>query len=267
VPNSASAARCFSCVDGLTAYQSIEASLGVGSIESPDYSNGHMCPHDSIVHITCAAASDYSLGRALHFLLHIAQDCETVENRAGRQRNEIKVYSQSDDSLKGFYGTTMIYSWHFRVGATMQVSRKFTHIFQAKFVGGDDSHPAATFTGAKKSGVDVFEVRYAATSEDVILASVPWTDVAGQWMNATVEMRMLPIGSGGRLKVHVSRLHTAQSVVSVDQSANLWRADNEFMRPKWGLYRQSEHANIAAGDLNDADQQIGNICIERIGSS
>ena len=52
--------------------------------------------------------------------------------------------------------------------------------------------------------------------------------------------------------MQVSRVDTGESVVSLDQAAELWRDGNEFIRPKWGIYRQSEHALIRPGDLNDA---------------
>ena len=81
-----------------------------------------------------------------------------MASKPDRQRNEIKVYDKSDDGLKGFYGSTMVYTWSFRVSEGMRVSNRFTHLFQLKFVGGDASMPAVTFSGQKySSGREVFE--------------------------------------------------------------------------------------------------------------
>jgi hypothetical protein len=53
-------------------------------------------------------------------------------------------------------------------------------------------------------------------------------------------------------------------VISLDQAAELWRDGNEFIRPKWGIYRQSEHASILPGDLNDAQINFVDFCIARV---
>eukprot|EP00935_MAST-01C_sp_MAST-1C-sp1_P002877 g2877.t1 len=146
--------RCFSCVDGLTARQQIEANFGEGSIESPSYMKNREPCNLNFTHIRCAPEPSWAHGEVFKFYLDLDKDCEPVSNAVGKQRNEIKVFSKSDDSLKGLYGSTMRYSWKFKVNSTMRVSKKFTHIFQMKFVGGDSSKPAVTFTGATKSGID-----------------------------------------------------------------------------------------------------------------
>ena len=106
--------------------------MGTGSIESPDYSTGTECGHGA-THIYCASTD---VGEAFRFDVHLnGIDCEPVANVAGRQRNEIKVYANSDDLLKGYYGSTMLYTWEFKVDSTMLVSRKFTHIFQVPSAG------------------------------------------------------------------------------------------------------------------------------------
>jgi hypothetical protein len=136
-----------------------------------------------------------------------------------------------------------------------------------KFVGGDAQMPAVTFTGRTSGSSSVFEVRNSSYSDSTpsfgILASVPWSDLSGKWMRATVEATMLPLGDGGRLKVKIEKADDGKSVLALDSRAGLWRAGNEFMRPKWGVYRQSEHSNIQAGDLNDALVYFDEFCIER----
>jgi len=176
------------------------------------------------------------------------------------------VFSNSDDSLKGFHGETMIYSWKFRVHSTMLVSRKFTHLFQMKFVGGDSQKPAVTFSGAQRSGSSHFQVRNTSMSNmsENVLTAVPWSDVTGRWLSATVKATMLPIESGGRLRVDITRTDNGHSLISLDEPAGLWRPGNEFMRPKWGIYRSKIHPNIQPGDLNDAKVYFTDFCIQKV---
>lgn len=63
-----------------------------------------------------------------------------------RVRTEIKTHAPSPDFLKGFYGETVSYSWDFRLDASFQPATSFTHIFQVKAVGGEDSQPFITIT-------------------------------------------------------------------------------------------------------------------------
>ena len=258
--------RCFSCKDGLTAYEQIEANLGIASIESPDYQRNRVPCHPGFTHINCVPKPSWAHGDVFQFDLHLDTGCDPVKGAVGKQRNEIKANDKSDDSLKGFYGQTMKYTWAFQVNNTMMVSKKFTHIFQAKFVGGDSQKPAVTFTGATKKGVDMLEVRTSPASDAAVrvLGSVPWSAIKGQWVQATVEMTVLPIDEGGRLKVHIAKVDTGESVLSLDRAAGLWRKGNEFIRPKWGIYRQSEHRLIQPGDLNDAQVNFADFCISRL---
>ncbi|MEI8086555.1 MAG: hypothetical protein WCG93_10105, partial [Paludibacter sp.] len=83
------------------------------------------------------------------FYIHssVANELQDISTGAtDRQRNEIKTYESSPDSLKGTYGETMTYRWRFKVPVGFQPSPNFTHIHQIKAVGGDDSSPLFTLT-------------------------------------------------------------------------------------------------------------------------
>jgi hypothetical protein len=98
-----------------------------------------VCHSTTTKHIRCTTSTH--VGDVFVFDLHKDYDCEASGNAADKQRNEIKAYDPSPNSLKGFYGETMTYTWKFRVDSLMQISSKFTHIFQLKFVGGNDGQP------------------------------------------------------------------------------------------------------------------------------
>ncbi len=146
------------------------------------------------------------------------------------------------------------------------MSRKFTHIFQLKFVGGDSKTPVATFSGATRSGVSYFEVRHTAFSEmkNNVLVRIPWDHITGIWVNAVVEVNLFPVEMGGHLKVSISRTDGGQTLLETDVAAGMWRPGNEFLRPKWGIYRQSVHHLISKGDLNDATVYFTDFCIQNM---
>jgi len=218
--------------------------------------------HTSQKHLwtaSSAAPSNKPVGDCFSFQLHIKNpvDCEAAGDVNGRQRNEIKVYGPSPDKLKGFKGETMIYEWKFRIGQDMLVSSKFTHIFQMKFVGGEDSQPAFTFSGSTRSGSDEFQIRYKACDDcsQEFVKTAPWSSFQHVWMYAKVEATM---SNPGAIAITIKRVEDDKTMLSYSSSNKvLWRG-NDFMRPKWGLYR-----DITAGGLNDAYINMADFCITK----
>lgn len=81
------------------------------------------------------------------FVFHSHVDLDNDRCRVfDRVRTEIKTYAPSPDHLKGFYGEIVSYSWDFRLDAQFQPATSFTHLFQVKAVGGEDSQPFITIT-------------------------------------------------------------------------------------------------------------------------
>ena len=133
----------------------------------------------------------------------------------------------------------------------MPVSKNFSHFFQMKGVGGDEQQPLVTFTGAKKGGVDVFEVRFspASAAPDQVLATIPWSDLRGQWISAKVQATFAQPGS---IQVLLKR-EDQSTLVDIQQAGlDLWR-EGSFIRPKWGIYRSLADA----ADLRPDEETVG----------
>ena len=93
-----------------------------------------------------------------HFAFIIHRDIDIDRDRVDivdRQRNEIKTYDQSEEAVKGFEGETFVYRWKFKINAEMEVSTRFTHFFQLKAVGGDDSQPIITAREVAQTVLDL----------------------------------------------------------------------------------------------------------------
>lgn len=220
-------------MSGLDAYDLIRDFGGPNSIEAPDL---YPINHPEVRHIY--EDFDADIGNHFVFTMHrdIDIDRDRVEND-DRQRNEIKTYSSSEEAVKGFENETFIYRWKFRINAEMEVSTRFSHFFQLKAVGGPDSHPILTVSGAERSGEDGIEVRYSPLQEDTLLGRVDWSQVTGEWLEAYCRVTF---AESGDLRLIVTRMSDGGVIFDIDETGlDLWRGEDasHFVRPKWGIYR------------------------------
>jgi len=218
---------------GLDAYDLIRDFGGPNPIEAPDL---YSVNHPEVRHIY--EDSDATVGN--HFVFTSHRDIDIDRDRVDitdRQRNEIKTYNSSEEAVKGYEGETFVYSWKFRINSSMEVSTRFSHFFQLKAVGGDDSHPIVTFTGNERSGEDGIEVRYSPLQQDVVLQRQDWSMVTGEWLEAYCRATF---SESGDLRIIVRRMRDDAVIFDIDeQGLDLWRGEDpsHFVRPKWGIYR------------------------------
>jgi len=218
---------------GLDTYDLIRDFGGPNPIEAPDL---YSINHPGVRHIY--EDFDANIGNHFVFIIHrdIDIDRDRVEND-DRQRNEIKTYSSSEEALKGFENETFIYRWKFRINAEMEVSTRFTHLFQLKAVGGEDSHPILTISGAERNGADGIEVRHSPLQVDTILQRTDWGTVTGEWLEAYCRVTF---AESGDLRLIVTRMRDEEVIFDIDESGlDFWRGEDasHFVRPKWGIYR------------------------------
>lgn len=247
---------------GADTYDLIESVLGGGSIEAPDlYGEDN---HEGETHIY--EDEDNQVGNHFVFVIHRDEDKDRdVLENDDRQRNEIKVFGNSDDHLKGFLDTTFEYSWKFRIGDDFAVTSKFTHLFQLKAVGeGLTSSPILTITANTKSGVSGLEIRHVAYNSDqsdtenntlthTSYEAIDWaTQIQGQWLEVFVRANY---SENGSLTLTLTPLGEQTPLISIYESdIEMWRAggDNSssnFVRPKWGIYRSIVYID----ELNEED--------------
>jgi hypothetical protein len=221
---------------GLDTYDLIRAFGGdyvPGPIEAPDL---YPINHPAVRHIY--EDSDATVGNHFVFIIHrdIDIDRDRVEND-DRQRNEIKTYDKSEEAVRGFENETFVYRWKFKINAGMEVSTRFTHLFQLKAVGGPDSHPVLTISGAERGGDDGIEVRYSPLQNDTILQRIDWSMVTGEWLEAYCRVTF---AESGDLRLIVTRMSDDEVIFDIDERGlDLWRGEgaSHFVRPKWGIYR------------------------------
>ena len=245
---------------GLDAYDLIRAFGGPRPIEAPDL---YPINHPDVPHIF--ESTDDEVGDHFTFVIH--RDIDIDRDRTDitdRQRNEIKTYDKSENAVNGFEDDTLVIRWMFRINAQMEVSTRFTHFFQLKAVGGNDSHPILTISGAERSGEDGIEVRYSSLdgTTSVRLDRRDWSLVTGEWLTAYCRATF---SDAGGLRLIVTRHRDGEVIFNIrEPSLDLWRGESpeHFVRPKWGIYRSIlDRDNLRAGE---EDVRFARFSIEKV---
>lgn len=228
-------------------YDLIKNFAGPNPIEAPDL---YEINHPGSPHIF--EETDQDVGD--HFVFVIHRDDDRDRDRVDitdRQRNEIKTYDKSEDAVKAYEGEVMIYRWKFKIESGISLTTRFSHFFQLKAVGGDDSMPIITLTGNIQSGEDGFEVRHSPLTSTVDLARISRDNVEGRWLTAYVRATFSEDGDFRMIIVD----EVAREVVFdiSEQGLDMWRgtAGDHFVRPKWGIYR-----SLAEKDDLRADEEV-----------
>ena len=232
---------------------SVLAPTGGDVVENPE------CVHPEFGrHI--AEVWDADLGQyVFEFYIHVTPDNDRCIN-FDRQRVEIKTYDSSPAYLKGTTGETVVYKWRFKVPTGFQPSASFTHIHQVKAVGGDESDPIFVLT-ARKGTPNKLELNYYESSA---LSSVKFTSVdlslfENTWVEATEQIKVLNVG--GSYSIVIKKVSDGTTLLSYSNNNLLTiRADNTFIRPKWGIYRSL----LNAQDLRDETLRFNSISINEI---
>lgn len=202
---------------------------GYNAVENPE------CVHPEFGrHI--AEVFDTGINRyVFEFYAHVTPDNDRCIN-FDRQRVEIKTYDASPENLKGRLGETVNYRWRFKIPVGFQPSSSFTHIHQVKAVGGDEDQPVFTLT-VRKGTPNKLELIYVATgtSGTVKQSIVNLSAFEGVWVEATEQVFLSP---NGFYNINIRRLSDGVSLLSYsNNNISTIRPDNDFVRPKWGIYR------------------------------
>jgi hypothetical protein len=171
------------------------------------------------------------------FYSHVTPDNDRCIN-FDRERTEIKTYEPSPEELKGVSGETVIYKWKFKVPSGFQPSSNFTHIHQIKAVGGDDEMPIFTLT-PRAGNPDKMELIHDNTTK---VATVNLSLFEGIWVEATEKIKIDNLH--GTYSITIKKVSNGSTILSYTNNDLMTiRSDNEFIRPKWGIYRSLNSAS------------------------
>ena len=226
---------------------SVFAAAGFG-VEGPDESSPN-CQAGSATaagnhkafgpHITQVA--DATLKRNVFaFASHIGEDsdrCEVYD----RVRIEVKggPLGSSVPDLEHNYGDTSHYRWQFRLDEGFVGSNSFTHLFQNKAQGGQNSNqPIVTLT-ARREVLELIHAREDNSATDQTVPAPRLNAFRGKWVE--VYIRQVHTDTG-LLEVRIADVATGTPILTyLNPRIDLWRETNNpafINRPKWGIYRK-----------------------------
>lgn len=211
------------------------AFAGTGDVlETPDCAHPEEAPHIKQIY-------DNDLKKYVFaFTIHVTPDNDRcIEGVNDRQRNEIKTYAQSPDSLLASQNEMVNYSWKFKIDKDFQPSPNFTHLHQLKALDGDDALPLITFTARYKSSGNTLEVIHTGgtgkSTSLKYLASIPLSGLAGEWVEVHEKATF---SYDGNYLVKITRISDQKELLNINiNHIDLWRDGTTRCRPKWGIYR------------------------------
>ena len=228
-------------------YELINSVLAPGNeaVEHPE------CIHGSFGRHIAEVWDDELNENVFEFYSHVTPDNDRCE-KIDRQRVEIKTYEPSPANLIGTLGETVTYKWKFRLPKGFQPSSNFTHLHQIKAVGGSQDLPIFTIT-ARKAKVNQLIVIH---NNENTVASADLSEFEGTWVEITEKIK---IGKKGTYSISIKKIKNGKELLSF-KSDNIMtiRSDNDFIRPKWGIYRSLKKAE----DLRDEAVRFNDFSIK-----
>ena len=221
------------------------------AVEAPDQCGNHASFGRHIAEVFDATLNQF----VFEFYAHANDDNDRCMS-FDRQRTEIKTYAPSPNNLKGTAGETVTYKWKFRLPQGFQASSSFTHIHQIKAVGGDEDDPIFTLTPRAGSTNRMELIHVPATvSTNIYLATANLSLFLGVWVEVTEQIKY---GVNGTYSIIIKRVSDGATLLSYANNNILtMRANNDFVRPKWGIYRSLN--NVA--QLRDDSLRLASISI------
>jgi len=245
--------------NGKSSYDLIRAAYSKKAIESPDL---YPSNHTQIQHII--EDSDDIVGPHFVFLSHLKHDNDRGKGQTDRQRNEIKVYHHSNPELMGFEKETLQYRWKFKIDEGFKFSKSFTHFFQLKAKNiskkrdknGGDSFPLLTLTAVEKSnGRNEFQLRHNSgydknknNSKTNKLIRGDLSQISGKWIEIFTQVTYK---EKGNLHFQIKDIESGALIVDYQKEGlDMWRGEGkqDFMRPKWGIYRSLKNKESLRND-------------------
>jgi hypothetical protein len=233
-------------------YELIDSVLGGDATEDPD------CAHPSFGRHVREEFDNNLKENVFVFTLHVTPDNDRCNGATDRQRNEIKTYGPSPDSLKGQANETVTYRWKFKLDSGFQASPSFTHIHQIKAGDGtNDDAPIITIT-PRAGSPEKLEVIHNGNTSATTLGKLKTVDLApfkGTWVEVT---ETLTYKTAGSYSISIKSVSDGTLLLEYSNShIDLWRDSASFCRPKWGIYRSLNNVSY----LRDEEVRFADFCI------
>ncbi|MBO3745917.1 hypothetical protein J5X84_07530 [Streptosporangiaceae bacterium NEAU-GS5] len=170
----------------------------------------------------------YPVGNLWRFDMHVG-----ARDGADRQRNEVRGMRERGVPLEIRKDETWRISYQMYIPDTLDATSQFTHIWQMKT--SDTSSPLAQLSLPIKDGVAKIQARYWTQEDAVVheIASVDLEPLQNKWISTTLEFKSSDDGYFRWILRDGNRTLADARADHID----LWWTDEQYNRPKWGIYR------------------------------
>ncbi|MEZ0070755.1 hypothetical protein [Planotetraspora sp. GP83] len=157
-----------------------------------------------------------------------------------RMRSEVRGMRTSDGrALEIRKDETWRISYDMYIPDTLDATSQFTHIWQMKT--SDTSTPVAQISLPIKSGVPSIEARYWIQNENAHpVGFTALEPLQNKWISTTLEFKSSDDGYMRWILRDGPRTIVDQRVDHID----LWWTEEQYNRPKWGVYRSIKSAGL-----------------------
>ncbi|MER7792040.1 hypothetical protein [Streptomyces sp. NPDC097640] len=176
-----------------------------------------------------------------HYRFNIWKDDRDTTGDGDRQRTESKGMVQDGSKLKMRDGETWTISYEMFMPTSLHGTSKFTHIFQTK-TPVDNGGPYVTLDLGRSGSTETLRARAYANSGSPDIASTNLSPLRNKWI--TIEWT-LTIGSSGKAGFVARKGTGSGAPVAVQGSMSGVKIpdQDDYVRPKWGIYRSVESAS------------------------
>ena len=241
----------------LNAIAQVQKAFGKYSIETPEIFNGN---HRDFEHIKLV--KDSELGSAFAFFIHRDEDGDRDKKwpkGKERQRNEIKGYQSSPETLKAKKSETHYIKWYLKIEKTFKITKAFCHFFQLKAVGSHNvKDPILTLSGVIERGKPQLQLQWWSGDQSGRIFLADWEDCKDKWL---ICESLCHYAKDGFFKFSIRSVDGDLNIKKV-QKLETWRKGFSFVRPKWGIYRSIADDKQ---NMNSEDQiLLNNILVKKI---
>ncbi len=191
------------------------------------------------------------------FEIHNASDNYKCANFK-KYLHKIKLEATAPENLIGIEGETVTYTWKFKLDEKfLSSTKKEIDIHQLKAVGGSEYEiPLFSLTTVKGRRSDKLELRYTEMDEQITLKAVDLSLLKGKWVEVS---ETITYGEIGAYTITIKSTNDDEMLLEFSKDAiRTWKTDAEFIRPKWGIYRDLKDVN----DVRNETVRFANFKVE-----
>jgi hypothetical protein len=176
-----------------------------------------------------------------HYRFDIYRDDRDSTGGGDRQRTESKGMVENGTKLKMQDGQTWRIAYQLFMPTTLHGTSKFTHIFQLK-TPATNGGPWVTMSLSRSGSSERLRLRAFSTDGSPDIGSTNLAPLRNKWIGVELTFRIGSNGTG-RLLIRDGTSSSSPIVVDSSRSGVHIPDQDDYVRPKWGIYRSVESAS------------------------